>query len=771
MSVILVKKTVPHNVARPLVHFVLCYILGIIGGNIFLHKKYVSLFVYFLIVFISMLVYAFYYSLKDMMGLLISLGIGLFIFVAMPLHQESKLFKANQIYELEGQIDSVKITEYYKWVTLKSVEVPTLEKKLKSRIQLRLSLTQQVSPYDYIKVEAEKLEIEPQMNPSDFDYALYLKGEKVAATFKAEKIVSYNIQTSIIEKAQNSLNRQLEKVFSSEKVGIMEAALLGDDTKLNEYTKSLYQNAGISHVLCISGFHVGVVIGVFSYLLSCFIMPYTLKQVMMIIAIWGYALITGCETSTVRATIMVTIGLVGRCMWQEEDGITSLAIAALVILLQNPYQLFMVGFQLSFMAVLGIILCNGEIEKKELEVEWKYPKWQCTLMIWASVQLFTWPVIAYHFYEIAFLLSLVNLIIIPIFSLIIIGGWCALIGSFILLPIALLLSQSIEMILIGIEQVVEFLVKLPLAHLCTGKPSMGEIALYSIAVLLIGAVVWGYCTIWRFYQGIFLILCLYTSSLIMKPQNLRMTYLYIGQGDCMVMEMPQKGLFVLDGGNFGKGKVLENYIKYLGYSEVQGVMVSHSDADHIGGILELLDTSISVKQVFVSETDESEHLTTLVEKCKRSKIPIYRLEQGENFKYGQLMMECLAPGGNKSYEDANDNSLVCRLSYGKFSALFTGDKSKESDIKLYDTMEPVTLLKVSHHGSRTGTSKELLLKLHPRYAMISCGRANRYGHPHQEVLTLLEEAKVTVNRTDQEGAIIYETDGTHLKETTYRKDA
>ena len=98
------KKTVPHNVARPLVHFVLCYILGIIGGNIFLHKKYVSLFVYFLIVFISMLVYAFYYSLKDMMGLLISLGIGLFIFVAMPLHQESKLFKANQIYELEGQI-------------------------------------------------------------------------------------------------------------------------------------------------------------------------------------------------------------------------------------------------------------------------------------------------------------------------------------------------------------------------------------------------------------------------------------------------------------------------------------------------------------------------------------------------------------------------------------------------------------------------------------------------------------------------------------------
>ena len=765
-------KNQKYDVRRPLVHGVLFYTIGIIcadqlikGQNIFLLMPIMSL-------LIIGYIFCFGY-LPGFYGLMI-LIMGAVLFIYCPLQQERDAFIPKKSYILKGQVEEVSRTPYYEWVTLKGVEEETSHQKIRSKVQIRFKLKETISTYDDLMVQGECLEMTPKMNPSDFDYATYLKGKGIVATFKAKQIMNLKKHTPLIEQIREACTAQLEKLFSADQVGIMEAALLGDDSQLDETTDAIYQKAGIGHVLCISGFHVGVVTGLMMFLFSYVPLPYTVRQLAMILAIIFYARLSGGAPSTIRATIMVCVGLLGKCFWQEEDRLTTWAVAAWCLLINNPYQLFMVGVQLSFMAVLGVTICMEEMAKKERFVEWKYTELRRTLIVWLGVQLFTWPILAYHFYEVPFLISFLNLFIIPIFSIIIISGWWILGLSFLpgFFSLARVGSWCIERILSTIERLASVFLRCPLATLCTGKPSAFEIILYGMMVFLIGYVIWGEQSKKRAYQGFACLACLWIlNGMIGSKQNLKMNCLYIGQGDCCVVEMPKYGLFIIDGGPFGKGKEIENYAKYLGYTKIQGIMVSHSDADHIGGVLELLDTSLELGHVFVSRTDHSDQLNELVKRCSEKGIPISYLGSGDILKYGQVKFQCLAPLQATNYKNNNDNSIVCKLNYGRFSALFTGDKSKGIDEKAYEQIESISVLKVSHHGSRTGTSKGLLLKLQPRYAMISCGRENRYGHPHQEVVDLLSDEKVVISRTDVEGAIVYETDGSYLKETSYRKDA
>lgn len=771
MRTILANKSVPHEVERPLVHWVICYMLGIIGGNILLSEQDVSLFFLLLGFGIGLAIYSVYYNVKKALQCMGGVLLGFILFLNLPLHEEKDYFFPNRTYQIQGKIDQVKTTNYYKWLTLKDVTEVTTQRKLKSRVQVRVPLSNDVSIYDKIEANVTYTEIEPQMNPSDFNYEFYLSGQQIAATFKTQNLIGYEEKTPWIEWLQDTIRGQLEKLFSNEKIGIMEALILGDDTRLNPETEALYQTIGISHILCVSGSNVAVIIAGFMVLCSLLPLSYSIRQILLIVGIGGYALLTGCSTSIVRAALMGSIGLLGKYLWQEDDGITNVAIAAFIILIFNPYQLFMVGFQLSFLAVIGVILCSSEIEKKELYVEWQYTSWQRMILVWNAVQLVTWPVLAYHFFEIPFVGSLFNLIVIPVFSIIVIVGWWLLLLSFMPIPIAHIGSWAIEVILDGINKAVTWIVGLPLASLCTGRPNFVAYVLYFGGVILLWATIWGYCKKIRLYQGLVVIGCCYSMSLFMKPKILKITSLYVGQGDCSVIEMPNYGIFIIDGGNFGNGEVIESYVKYLGYDKIQGIMISHSDSDHIGGLLEILEGPMEVRQVFISESDATENLKTLELQCQKDDISIYELSRGEEIKYGKLQIECIAPAEKHVKLDNNENSIVCQLIYNRFSALFTGDQSKEIVERFYKEETPISLLKVSHHGSRTGTSRDLLLKLQPKYAMISCGIDNRYGHPHQEVLALLEGAKIEISRTDKEGAICYETDGKYIKKTSYRKDA
>ena len=177
-----------------------------------------------------------------------------------------------------------------------------------------------------------------------------------------------------------------------------------------------------------------------------------------------------------------------------------------------------------------------------------------------------------------------------------------------------------------------------------------------------------------------------------------------------------------------------------------------------------------VGQVYISQADTSTRLNELVKQCQKKAIPIIALGRGDQILMNDLKLTIIAPSFNIPLNNPNDNSLICYLQYKSFTTLFTGDKSKECELWTYDDIDVVSVLKVSHHGSRTGTSNELLLKVNPLYAMISCGKGNLYGHPHQSVVDLLIENHVTYYQTNEVGAIWIETNGDEMKINSQRED-
>lgn len=750
---------------------VVCIIIGIIGGNRLLNEWSVSFFIYLGSLLIVAVILGRLYGKVGVITMGVSILMGCMLFMLHPINKEASLFQQDKVYLLCGKVQKVDVSPYAVWITLNQVtyEKERKEEKVHNRIKVELPLNTIISEEDFLYLRGRCLPIQPQMNPSDFNNALYLKSQGIIGLFKSQKIIKVVSHDSYREKIKKVCQERIDRLYGIQQNGILSACLIGEKKAISDTTKALYNKAGIGHVLAISGFHIGIIIGLLIYILGKVGMPYIVRQLSIIIGVWCYTLFTGSSISTLRGAIMVTFLLMGRCLWQEEDEITNLALAAGIILCNNPYQLFQVGFQLSFIAVLSIIVCLKQIESKELFGDWEYPKWQKALMIWGSIQIGTWPILAYHFFEVPFLISILNLIIIPLFSLVIVGGWLSVV-IYPCFPIAYIIAVSIEKLLSFLEQIVEKLLSFPLATLCIGRPTAIMYFLYTSVVVLLFL----HFIKKKAYKNLeFLMLIsigIYLGIRLFLPQELKITALYVGQGDSIVIELPNHQVFLIDGGNIGQGKVIRQYLLYRGKKKIDAAFLSHSDADHINGLIELVENKIPIGCIFISVIDNSENLRRLMKVCNQREVAIVSIMAGDKIKVGSVSLEILAPQHGQAIESLNDCSMVQVLKYKDFKAVFTGDRGRDLDTSIYDTIGKVTLLKVSHHGSRTGTDNALLLKLRPSYAMISCGINNRYNHPHQQVLTVFKEEGIPVVRTDQRGMICYKTNGKYLTEETFREE-
>lgn len=767
MRPILVNQT--SNPKRLIVHLTLGIMMGIIGGNMFLSQKHISPFFILTVISVSF-IYYFKYHVRGVMVIVTGLLVGCLLLVMHPFQREVNYFKPNNVVKIHGEVSQIQNTAYGQSVVLKRVKLNDNGKtiKLKSAVQLYLETNKEISLYDQLAISGKAQSIEEPMNPSDFNEVTYLKTRNVAGKVKVQTILSIRPQTPWIEILQNKLVGQLDLLFNGNDQGIMRALLLGDDTVLNEYTDEIYTESGISHVLCISGFHVSVIAIFLLLAMGQIGMGYTMRYIIVLIGIWLYAYLTGWGISTLRATWMMSFLIIGRLIWEEEDGWISLSLASLCILINQPYQLFAVGFQLSFLAIIAILVSQVLLEHLE-EME-KLKVWHKWLLPWLPIQLIIAVPLMYHFFQVPFISSLLNFIVIPLFSFIMISGWICLGLGLLGWPVAALVAALISSVLKLMSIVIQIVLSLPLSTLCTGRPNNLQIGLYLIMIVLLLYELGGYIKYRKICQHAFLISILLITCSKMLPQDLTITFLYVGQGDSTVIITPKGQVIVIDGGKSGKGKVIERYLKYKGKTQIDLMVLSHSDEDHMGGLLELVDTSIDIKQVCFSKTDTTDKLMAFKEKCERKKIPLVAMSRGNQIILDELKLTTLAPGTPLVQENINDNSLVCTLQYKAFVALFTGDKSKDSEPWIYNQLNPVSIIKVSHHGSRTGTSKQLILKLQPTYAMISCGKNNLYGHPHKEVVDLLEAYQIAYDQTNKAGAIWIETDGYQMTINKQRED-
>lgn len=248
--------------------------------------------------------------------------------------------------------------------------------------------------------------------------------------------------------------------------------------------------------------------------------------------------------------------------------------------------------------------------------------------------------------------------------------------------------------------------------------------------------------------------------------ELKVHFIDVGQADSILLQQGNNYMLI-DAGNNEDSKLLKNYLDSLGVKELQAFVGTHKDEDHIGSGDYIVNTFKVGKVYFPKQTATTKTFTDFVKAVKGKGLQLTAPKVGDKFTFGEATCTVLAPNSS-SYEDANDYSIVIKVTYGVTSFLLTGDAESVSEKEmLANGMDlSATVLKVGHHGSRSSTSKEFLDKVNPKYAVISVGKGNSYGHPTQEVMNRLKDKAIPVYRTDENGTIIATSDGKSISFST-----
>lgn len=607
-------------------------------------------------------------------------------------------------------------------------------------------------------------------NPGGYDEQSYQYGKGVFLFLKNVEITK--IQKPVVPlreslyQVRQALSRIYIVLFGEKNGSLAGAMVLGSKESLDTDIKQLYQRNGIAHLIAISGLHIAMIGGTLYHFLRKCLGSYSVSAGIGVLFIILYGVMTGLSGATLRAVIMLVVMIGAEVNGRKYDSVTAVFLALFLMLAANPYQITQVGFQLSFGAVLGIITINPLLK----QLFPKIPRHLEGMLISVSVQLMILPVMLYYFYEVPLYGVLLNMIVIPLMSILLAlllicgaaGGFC--------MEGAALLAKPAQLIFLLYEQLCNISESLPFHTVCTGRPSVLWMLLYYGILLLI--LVTGYRKKYKLlflsgimYIGIFLI--------FLFPATLKICMFDVGQGDGIYIRTPDRKHILMDGGSSSKQKVgayvLKNGVKFYGGAVLDYVFISHSDSDHYSGILELFDEkTISIKNLIlpaVSNPDEA--YQQIEKKARQQDCNIHYMKRGDCLKAGDVTFYCLNPV-SKAYEDKNQGSLVFLVTYGSFGMLFTGDMDAVVEEEIADMAVGRTdVLKVAHHGSATASSEAFLKKLKPAAACVSVGERNQYGHPAKEVMERLEQFCSKIYLTKDSGAITIDTDGNKYQITTF----
>lgn len=640
-----------------------------------------------------------------------------------------------------------------------------------------------------IAVEGKVSGFSGARNPGEFDAQGYYQILGVAfRIYKAEVIAqgsSYSGYREQLFQIRYFLEGIFDQVLTSKDASIMKAILLGSKSGLDEESKQLFQKSGIAHIFAISGLHITMLgMGLYQILRKLWI-PQPLCAVMAVGVMAAYGEMVGMSSSAYRAILMFGLQLAAQMLRRTYDMLTALAIAAMLILMEEPRYLYYSGFQLSFGAILGIG-CLSEIIKPV--------RWKVLEPLSASFRIFLihFPIMLSVYYEFPVYSFLLNLVIIPAMSVLMAAGLvCLGAGSLSVvfgLGLAKIAGGVCHMLIAGFEGLCTVSLRFPFANWITGRPDTWRIYVFCAVVLfLYAAHQYGAYLSARASKGglrhtegaacvvlpAFIKFAAVLSAVVLISDNpvdgVSITFLDVGQGDCIWIESAGGEQFLVDGGSSSKNKTgqytIVPFLKYKGVSTLDAVFLTHLDSDHISGILEMLEGSgqtldIKIKRLCISdavlEDEPYEELQTL---CERRHIPIYRLKAGDSMEARGLRFEVLHPSAGYEAVSRNASSLVMKLEAGTVTALLTGDveadgeKAAVGQLLQQSDFAGIDIYKAAHHGSKYSNTQALLSQLQPETAIISCGENNRYGHPHAETVERLEQMGSGIWVTKDTGAI------------------
>lgn len=563
---------------------------------------------------------------------------------------------------------------------------------------------------------------------------------------------------------RGAAQRRIRTLFGP-RSATLEALLLARTESLEPETRDRFTAAGLAHVLAISGLHVGVVAGVLLTVARALRLPATLAAGGAAAGTVGYVLLLGAPYAACRAALQVVLLLVARLLQRPSDPLALLAAAALVLLAIDPLAIAEPGFQLSFAGAAALAMLRRPVLAR---LPRRLPSvLREGLAAGMAAGLVTMPIAAVHFGRAAPVGLVSTLVAVPIVALLVPAAGCALVASMASPSFGRFLAGAAGLGVDALQRVTAAAAALPFGHSAvTGPVAWGWLLATGGGLWLLG--------LRRLRKGAPSLVAsvAFLAVLVAWPPlaeryaargALRITAIDVGQGDALAIRTPHGRWLLVDAGprsptfDAGRSRVVP-FLLRQGAKRLDLLVITHPDADHVGGAAAVV-AALRVGGVLDPGVAAGrKQLVQVLREAAARGTRWYRSVPGGRVTVDGVRLELLAPAADdlEDVDDANDYSVVFRLVYGRFSALFEGDAPESVEREVIERAGgrlSATLLKVGHHGSRTSTSEVLLDASEPSIALISVGRRNRYGHPSPEVLERLRLHSVEIHRTDREGTI------------------
>lgn len=635
------------------------------------------------------------------------------------------------------------------------------------KVLVYLKGTDQVKIGNRVQIEGSCAYPSAPENPGEFDQEMYYRAKKVGLIVEKGIVTQKTDRVEVLRQGLYTLKKRMEsmlyELYEEKEASVLSALLLGEKGELDEEIKDLYQDNGIIHILAISGLHISLLgMGLYQAMRKTgggFWGSGAVAAGVMIL----FGIMTGGSVSTIRAVVMFLIFLGAEMTGRTYDPMTALIVTAVGILIENPLQTGQAGFLLSFLAVAGILVSEN------LTGNMPFLK-KSGLSVSISTFLTTLPIVQRFYYQVSCVGIFLNLIILPLMPILLGMGFLSVGLSFVHREAGRFASGSVHYTLLFMEELCKRTRLVPGAVWVSGKPEMIQMALYYLVFLI-------FLCFFKKKRKIDLIKRLFGIILMIgilsfrKTPDWTMTVFHVGQGDGILFQMPKGSVWMVDGGSADKKKLaaysLTPYFLSHGIRNIDMWVVTHPDDDHISGLLEILKAyqknpvgdniqGVNIKTILLAECfEQDESAEELIALAGKAGIPVRFGKAGDRMTSGETVFRILSPKMGDRYQKSNEGSLVAEVSYLGFQTLLCGDVEGRAEKLLTDTekLHPVDVLKAAHHGSEYSTSEAFLEKVKPKVTVISCGKNNRYGHPHQALLDRLYMANSRIIRTDEQGAV------------------
>ena len=634
-------------------------------------------------------------------------------------------------------------------------------------------------PGDQVRLHARLKPIKSFRNPGSFDYARFQRQRGIFISGFSRKpieIVEVAVEKSWNRYRQTS-SQWIMQVLPSEEQGLAEALMVGKRGLLSATLKEHLLVSGTFHLIAISGLHMGIVAGwsffLFRLLLALclpFSRRWDVKRPAATLTLFPticYAFLAGWSVPTIRATTMVCLLLLAISTGRSRHVWRVLNIAAIVMLLYQPWQLFSVGFQLSFLSVVGLLFFLPLFQHGQ---SWR-KKILGILLVSLVTMLVTTPIVAHYFHRVTPYGLLANVISVPWVSMVSTPlGLLAMLTHEIYPPLGDVLLLYMGDTLALFQWVITWISELPNAWQRLPGPSLIGIALslgFCALAGLVGMVGMG---IWRKI----LFICAFPALLWPRPtppaEQLHLAVLDVGQAQSVVLYTPDGGWSVLDAGGwssprFNMGEaVISTYLWFHGVRHLKRLVISHPQRDHMAGAERLL-RNFEVDTLWLGDFPEEEQkkvsYMNLISRAEKEGVRIQRIHQKMQIEEGDVMLTVLPPLPRKWTKNSNARSLVVEVAFGGQRFLMPGDAMAQTErwLLTQQVIQPLTVLLAPHHGSKSSSTAPFVQATYPKHVVFSVGFRNAHHHPHPQVVRRWRAVGSKIWRTDHHGAVIFQSDG------------